>query len=199
MIDALLYAVRDGIRAAGMNYGVHECDIRDSGKPKPECGNVYVAVHDGKTRSVADNQLNEVYDFAVTLTMRVTIPADRIGDQLLARNLALVPLAQRQGFNAKIEQLRTFLHMNWAITVLRNQTPNSANDNLASWGFSTNGADVYGFYEPARYRGTEVPSPVGDEWFEAEPTGDNFGIKAQMRFEGAKRLQPVLLPSGPFV
>lgn len=198
MIDALLYAVRDAIRAAGINYGKAECEIQDDGKPPPRAGNVFVAVHDGKTRPSSGNNkrnLEELYDFSVTLTMRVTVAMDRIGDQLIARNLALVPLAQRQGFNAKVEQLRAFLHMNWPITVLTGQTPNSANDNLIAWCTGT----VGGFGLPASFEGADVPALAGPDWLGAEPDSDKFAIKAEMRFSGAERLQPQTLPQGPFV
>jgi hypothetical protein len=217
MIDALLYAVRDGIRAAGMNYGIAECEIVDDGRPPPRAGNVFVAIHGGKTRpgSANDNNLYEMYDFLVTLTMRVTIPMDRVGDQLIARNLPLtinnVPAAQRQGFNAKIEQLRAYLHMNWQITVLQNHTPNSANDNLAAWATTTapNGI-VYGFVEPMRYRGSEVPSLQGGEWMGVEPEYERYSgkkneregefcVKSEMRFADAKRFQPVTSAQGSLV
>ncbi len=214
MLDALLYAIRDGIRAAGMNYGKAECEIQDDGRPPPRAGNVFVAIHGGKTRpgSANDNNLYELYDFAVTLTMRVVIPLDRVGDQLIARNLPLknindVSQAQRQGFNAKLEQLRAYLHMNWRRTVLTGQTPNSANDNLVAWATGT----VYGFVEPMRYRGAEIPSLRGGEWLGAEPETTRykgqeiasdesaFAIKSEMKFEGTKRFQPLTAAQGSFV
>lgn len=197
MIDALLYAVRDGIRAAGLNYGRAEVEIMDDGRPPPRCGNVFVVVHGGKSRTgeANDNNLYELFDFLVTLTMRVVVALDRVGDQQIARNIELVPLAQRQGFNAKVEQLRGFLHMNWVITVQQGQVPNSANDNLAAWASGT----VYGFTEPARYKGAEIPHLVGGEWFAADPDAADMGIVSELRFEGAKRFQPVLAPVGPFV
>lgn len=197
MIDSLLYAVRDGIRAAGFNYGKAECEITDDGKPPPRAGNVFVAVHGGKSRPGGANSrnLDELFDFSVTLTMRVTVSLDRVGDQQIARNLELVPLAQRQGFNAKVEQLRGFLHMNWRITVLQSQTPNSANDNLAAWCSGT----IYGFVEPARYQGAEVPILVGAEWMGAEPDSEDFAIKSELRFAGARRFQPTTASVGVFV
>jgi hypothetical protein len=136
-----------------------------------------------------------LYDFSVTLTMRVTISADRVGDMLIARNLALVPLAQRQGFNAKVEQLRAFLHSNWAMTVLTGQTPNSANDNLAAWATGT----VYGFVEPARWSGADSPTLIGPDWLGADADSDDFAVKAELRFGGAKRFQPQTAATGAFV
>lgn len=198
MIDALLYAVRDGIRAASMSYGRAECEIMPDGKPPPRAGNVFVAIHGGKSRAGAanDNSLFELFDYAVTLTMRVTV-LDRVGDQLIARNIALVPQGQRQGFNAKLEQLRAYLHMNWQITVLQGQTPNSANDNLAAWATGT----VYGFCEPARYKGGEIAALVGAEWFgtSTEEGAEEFGVKSELRLEGAKRFQPQRAAQGSFV
>jgi hypothetical protein len=187
--------VRDAIRAAGFNYGKTECEIMDDGRPPPRCGAVFVAVHGGSSRSIADNQLFELYSFSVTLTMRLArVSFDRIGDQLIARNVARDPLANREGFNAKVEQLRALLHMNWRVTVLTGQTPNSANDNLSAWATGT----VYGFCEPARYRTSEVPKLVGGDWFGAEPDIEDFGVKSEIRFEGAKRFQPQTAAVGPF-
>jgi hypothetical protein len=182
-----------------MNYGKAECEIMDDGKPPPRAGNVFAAVHGGRSHpgQANDNNLFELFDLSVTLTMRVTVPLDRLGDQLIARNVALVPFAQRQGFNAKIEQLRGFLHMNWGITVLQGQTPPSANDNLAAWVTGT--AAVYGFCEPARYQGAEVPALVGADWLGAEPDSEDFALKSELRFVNAKRFQPVLAQVGPFV
>jgi hypothetical protein len=196
LIDALLYAVRDAVRAAGINYGYAECEVRDDGKPPPRCGNVFVAVHGGKSRGQRDNQLFELIDYSVTVTMRLgSVSIDRVGEQLIARNIVLAPIGYRQGFNAKVEQLRAFLHMNWAMTVLPNQTPNSANDNIAAWATGT----VYGFCEPARYQGAEISKLVGGEWFAADPDVEDFGVKAELQFAGAKRFQPQTLPMGPFV
>ena len=195
MIDALLYAVRDGIRAAGFRYGIAECEIMDDGRPPPRCGNTFVAIHAGADRSTADNQLHEYFSFLVTLTARVTVPLDRVGDQQLSRNLERAPLGIRQGFYAKRDQLRAYLHMNWQITVYTEQNPPSANDNLSSWLTGT----VYGFCEPARYKGSSVAKLVGGEWFGADPESEDMGIVSEMRFEGARRFQPQTTAQGPFV
>jgi hypothetical protein len=167
----------------------------DDGRPPPRCGNFFAAIHDGMMHSDADNQLNELYSFSVTLTMRLIAPLDRVGDQQIARNIVRVPLGERQGFNAKAERLRRFLHMNWTITVLTGQTPNSANDNLAAWATGT----VYGFNEPMRFRSMEAPKLAGGEWFGAEPDAVDMGIRAVLTFERCRRFQPVTAASGPFV
>lgn len=196
-----------------MNYDQATCQIMDDGRPPPRAGNVFVAIHGGKSRagSANDNNLYELFDFLVTLTMRIIIPLDRVGDQLIARNLPLtindVPAAQRQGFNAKIEQLRAYLHMNWQITVLQGQTPNSANDNLAAWTTTTT---VYGFVEPMRYNGAEIPVMQGGEWMGVDPEYERYSgkknaregefcVKSEMKFEGAKRFTPLLSAQGSFV
>lgn len=186
--------MRDGIREAGLNYDHATCEIMDDGRPPPRCGKFFAAVHDGMTRSDADNQLNEWYDFVVTLTVRVTVPLDRVGDQQIARNIVRVPLGERQGFYAKADRLRRFLHMNWAVTVLTGQTPNSANDNLAAWATGT----VYGFVEPMRFTSMEAPRLVGGEWFGAEPDAEDTGIKSALTFSRCRRFQPVTAASGPF-
>lgn len=194
MIDALLYAVRDGIRAAKIGYGVAECELMDDGRPPARCGNFFAAIHDGATRSDKDNQLDERYDFTVTLTMRITVPLDRVGDQQISRN-TIRTLARKQGFNAKVDQLRVLLHMNWKMVCLTDQDPPSANDNLKAWSTGT----VYGFSEPMRFRGVEFPKLVSGEWFTAMPEAKDMGVKAALTFRDCRRFQPVTEQSGPFV
>ena len=196
MLDALLYAVQDHIRAAGMNYDQATCGVQDSGQPPPRCGNFFVAVHGGKSSPGPANSrnLDELFGFSVTLTMRVTVPLDRLGDQQFYRNIERIPLGYRQGFAAKVEQLRAFLHMNWRMTVLTGQTPNSANDNIIAWATGT----VYGFVEPARFMGMEVARLVGGEWFAAEPEAEDIGLVSELRFDRAKRLQPQTASVGVF-
>ena len=196
MIDALLYSVRDTIRAANIGYGHAECEIMEDGKPPPRCGNWFAAVHDGTSRSTADNQLFELYDFSVTLTARLgRVSVDRVGDQLIARNLVRAPLGNREGFNARVEQLRALLHMNWNMVVVTGRTPASANDNLAAWATGT----VYGFCEPARYRGVPRVTETPSDWFGDDPDMESLGIKAELRFVNAKRFQPITQAIGPFV
>ena len=195
MIDALLFAVRDGIRAAEFNYGIAECEITDGGRPPPRCGNWFVSVHDGFARSIADNQLFELYGFSVTITARLgRVSIDRVGDQLIARNIVRAN-ANREGLNAKVEQLRAFLHMNWKVVVLSGQVPNSANDNLAAWSTGT----VYGFCEPMRYKSVSRPMETPPDWFGEDPGQESFGIKAELQFDNAKRFQPQFAPAGGFV
>jgi len=184
VIDALLYGARDLIRSAGLGYGVRECEIMPDGRPTPRCGDVFVAVYELPSRSTNDNCLMEYFGFGVTLTMRAANTSyDRIGDTLLARR-GPQALAREIGFNQRAEALRAFLHMNWAVI-------GAANNLIAEW--TTTGLVVYGFCEPARYRGMETPTLVGGDWFLAQPDAEDVGLKAELRFEDARRLQPIAL------
>lgn len=195
MIDAIIYAARDGLRAANIGLGFAECEIMDDPKPPPRCGNLFASVHDGAMRNDRQNQLMELYSFAVTLTMRVVVPMDRIGDQLLYRNLVR-DTARKQGFYAKADQIKNLIHMNWAMFILPNQTPPSANDNLTTW---VGSGTVYGFCEPAMFLNMEQAKVVGGEWFSAEPEAEDSGVKSTIVFGRCKRMQPQTKPSGPFV
>ena len=195
MMDALLFAVRDGIRAAGYGYGTAECEIMGNGQPPVPCGNIFVAVHEGPSRSTARRNLDEYFAFLITLTMRVSVPIDRVGDQLLASKLARSYGKGNPSFNARMEQLRGLLHMNWNFTVVQGRTPNSANDNIAAW---TPDGSVYGFIEPAGYVGRDKPELVGGDWFGAVPEAEDVGLKCELRFDGARRMQPQTLAVGPY-
>ena len=196
MIDALLFAVRDGIRAQSFGYGSADlCEIMPDGKPPAGSGNIFVSVYETTSRSTARRNLDEYFSFAVTLTMKVTAPMGRIGDQQLASKLARTSTKGQPSFNARMEQLRAFLHMNWLRTVSMNQTPASANDNLGAW---TPSGNVYGFIEPAAYRGRGIPELVGGDWFAADPTDVPVGLKCEMRFDDARRMQPMTAGVGPY-
>ncbi len=183
MIDALLFAVRDAIWGAGFGYDGKTCDVRDAGEPKPQMGAVWISVHQADSSSKNDNCLMEYFGFNLTLTMRVVVPLDRVGDRLLAVKMARKAGPNGQpGFNARAEQLRAFMHMNWA-------TIGIANNNMVAW--ETEAPLVYGFTEPARYRGMEIPQLMGPDWLSAEPEGDNGGLKAQLDFRDARRLQAI--------
>jgi hypothetical protein len=183
VIDALMYAVRDTLRNT---YGYAECEIMDDGRPPPRAGGTFISVHGAKVRSDRDNQLMEYYDFSVTLTVRITIAEDRVGDQLLHRNIARL-IAEREGLWAKVEQLRRALHMSWPVLA-------AANENMRQW---LDGV-VYGFCEPARYTGCTSPKLVGGEWFTADPDAEDVGVTAELSFAGARRMQPQTLAVGPF-
>lgn len=193
MIDALLVAVKDTIINAGINFDQATCRIRDDGRPTPRAGNWFVSIHGGTSRATADNQLFELYDFSVTLTKRIV--RHSIDNHSPVDERVRDAQGNRYGFNAKIEQLRRILHMNWDMTVLTGKTPNSANDNLIAWGSGT----TYGFVEPPRYRGTEIPTLQGGEWFSSNPEAKDVGIKAQMSFADCKRFQPQTAAVGPYL
>lgn len=183
MIDALLFAVRDAIINGDFGWDARVVSIRPDGQPAPFQGDVAVIVHEGASRSDMDNALNEYFAFAVTLTMRVAVPWDRIGDALLAKKLA-----RKRGpggspsFNSRAEELRAFLHMNWGIL-------QDANDNLIA--MEPDSMSIYGFCEPARYRGMDMPRFVGGEWFSANPEAQDVGLVAELRFEDCRRLQAI--------
>lgn len=181
------------MRAAGIGYDYASCDIMDDGRPPPVAGNFFAAVHGGRSRAgrANDNNLDELFGFSVTLSMRITVSPDRAGTQQIARDVAL-ELVRKQGFNARLEQLRALLHMNWKMVVMQGQDPASANDNLAAWAEGT----VYGFVEPARYGGMDQMRMVGAEWFGGQPDDQDVGVACEMRFDGARRFQHITQAEG---
>jgi hypothetical protein len=176
MIDALLFATRDVLYESGLGYDQRTCDIRDDGKPTPRCGKIYLAIYAGPTRSQMKNALDEYYSFRLMLTQRVNVPLDRIGDAELASKTA-----RDTGFNKRAHLVKILCHQNWQILFLAN---NYLVDLFPD-------ADIlYGFAEAAQFTGMDVPVLVGGEHFSASDSKD-VGLKAEMRFDGARRLQPI--------
>lgn len=185
MIDCLLFAVVDQVQAAGYGYDEATCRITPEGRPPADCGEWFASVHQLGSDCGSMNSLDEHLGFAVTLTKRVQVPLDRVGDRELAARLARRRGPNRQpSFNARAEQLKDLLHMGW-------DTLQAANNNLMEWF-----ADrvVYGFAEPAHYANMDEPRLVGPEWFVAsdgQPGSPAVGLVAELRFEGCRRLQPI--------
>jgi hypothetical protein len=181
MIDALLYAARDAVRGGGLGYDRTTCTIMADGRPPPRCGEVFVAVHQHGQMGDMMNALDEYYGWDVTLTMRVTIPLDRVGEQLLSKNLA-ADVARKIGFNYRAQQLKTLLHMNWFLL-------QDANNNLVE--LYPQAPVVYGFAEPAQFVNMDDPDFVGGAWFSAKVDSDDIGLMAALHFDRARRLQPI--------
>jgi len=120
------------------------------------------------------NALNEYFDYAVTLTMRLSnVPLDRVGDQLLA-----LQLAQQTGFNRRANVLASFLHMDWGIL-------GNANNNLVA--MMPDVETIYGFSEPAHFAGMETPILAGNEWFDADPDDNQVALVAELSFVNCRR------------
>jgi len=164
--------VRDGIRT-DLGYDARTCEIMDSGQPPPRCGDVFLAVHPAGSRNDMIGALNEYLAFSVTLTMRVVVPHDRVGDQLLARKLA-----QKVGFNARADQVAVYLHSNW---ILMGQANNLLYE------LSPQATTVYAFSEPWQFLDMDTPSLVGGEWFAAKPEARDVGLVAEIRFGECRR------------
>lgn len=178
MMDALLFGVREAVRGnVALGYGVPQCEICFDGEPPPRCGAIFVAIHPGRVSSESEENLDEYFQFFLTLTMRVTIPIDRVGDQLLCNKLA-----KRNGFNGRVESLRAFLHKNWNVVQLANQQISE---------IVQRGGNVYGFCESPCYKGVQQPHWVGGDWFKSMPDAQDVGIAAMLTFDRVRRIQPI--------
>jgi len=192
MIDALLFGVKHHVLVAAWGYGPNSVDIRVDGRPPPSAGDFFLAIHETGSQSLMDNALDEYFAFDLTLTQRVTVPLDRLGDQELAKKLARQPGPQGQpSFNARLEQLRAHFHMNWMLL-------QTANNLISDWTPSQGGValqyqpsatPVYGFCEPPRYRGLERPHFESGTWFAADPEAEEVGLVGSLHFDDCRRLQ----------
>jgi hypothetical protein len=179
MIDALLFAVRKACWDY-LKYDQANCDVRVDGRP-PDCGDFYLAISEAGASSLMDNALDEYFAFDLTVTHKVYVPLDRIGDQQLASKLSRVRGPKGSpSLNERTERLSHFFHMNWGVL-------QDANLNLAE--FAQSDHAVYGFAEPARYRTTELPRFEGGDWFWAKPEADKVGLVSVVHFDDCRRLQ----------
>jgi hypothetical protein len=191
MFDALLFAWRDSCRTIRGFMDASLCEIvgDPEGRPPARCGDWFLAIHQGNYRSVMKNALDEYYGVLLTLTMRVTVPVDRIGDQLLAKKLASQPFPgstskfPAASFNQRANMLRAVFHQNWVVIA-------AANDYLVK--LLPDVEEVHGFSEPAQFMGGEVPTLVGSEWLGDEPPTETdedvpMALKATLTFDECRR------------
>jgi len=104
-MDALLDAARDRLRAA-LELAPEECSVTPDGKPDPDCGERFVAIHPGGVSNSQQHCLDEYYAFRATVTVRTgQDPRDRRRDG---------------GAWALALKVRAALHMSYDVTALAN-------------------------------------------------------------------------------
>lgn len=180
---ALLLAVRDRLRQptvdGGLAYTAEQCEVMFDGKPKPNCGEFFVAVHAGSWTGRDCEALDESYGVQVTVTRRIAYaPYDRPTDPLTDASDALDKL---------LEAIRAKLHAD--------PGPRAAADpqqypvlTLAN-AYIANPANK--FVEPLRFRDGGTPAFKGADWFHAEGVGDECGVAQTLTFGGARRVQTI--------
>lgn len=172
---ALLEAVRDTLKSV-LHFESKECEITDmSGRPPPMCGKRFIAVHRAGRRGKWQVALDEIYDVAVTVTMRVEQPYDRIGKNLLEK--------QESGMDDLCDRIRSAI----SVDSLTNDIINAANVIL--------GITVNGFIEPLYFQDDNDIRIVSGDWFHADPEAVEVGIACTMKFTGARRIQPLAYAS----
>lgn len=183
MIDALLFAVRNAC-VNDLAYSVRtNVDVRVDGMPPPGCGDVFLAIHQAGSQQTMSNAKDDYYAFDLTLTYRITVPLDRIGDRELASQLARLPGPKGSiSLNNRLDILSNYFHMAWGVI-------GDANNLMAGW--TPNVFVLWGFAEPPRYKNTELPRFENGTWFGADAAAEQVGLVGQLHFDDCRRLQPL--------
>lgn len=176
-VDALMFGTRDMVRE-NLGYSAAQCElVGPEGEPPPRCGQVFLGIHQGEWRNESTESLDEYFGVYATLTMRIGIPLDRIGELIASKT------AEQMGFNRRAERIRAFLHKGEPVIGRANQ-----------WlmKMAPQGSDqIYGFSEPLIFNGMEPPHFVTGSWFGGDPGSIEVGIAARLSFDRARRLQPI--------
>ena len=172
---ALLVAVRDAIKSE-FSLNSDQCEIGFDGHPKPVCGELFVAIHEGGESSSeqGDYDLSEAFAVNVTVTRRTPYaPQDRWGTEILTKADGLSDLCRK---------IRNLVHFSYPIM-------NSANILIPE--------DADKFYHPLLWVNTTPPMEKGPEWFGAardqyeEGMLINTGVTKTVYFGKARRMQHV--------
>lgn len=192
---SLTLAVRDMLRAPVIKNGLaidpNDCDVTFDGRPNPDCGKMFFAVHHGQRTNQLLTGDESMFSVDVTISARANVSFDRIGP-------ALVDWAN--GVMAWADKVWKCLFRNqWGVDPLG--VMNRANEYL----IPTAGGEV----PPDAYQWTEAlyPSrmsqgqPVRPDWFSATEeqqtqrrigtsnTMPFCGLTVVVSFTGAKRIQ----------
>lgn len=148
------------------------CSVRPDGRPKPECGDIFVAIHGADKSPGPSNDQDVGVDITVGLTVTVTYRTAYINDNELDQVYAKQSLA----IEALCDRIITLIHKQYGLM--------GAANNLIS-------GTTQLFIEPLRWLGGDAePTKVGNEWFNptAPEQGGWVGMVMSNRFGQARRL-----------
>lgn len=174
-LPAYLRAVRDHLRLT-QSWDEEVCRVRIDGKPTPDCGQFFVAIHPSRLGPL-DTDLNlgidEMLDIDVTVTVRTgDRPFDLLGEDEL--------LDAYDGLYAYANIIKNSIHQSYYILSLANTHLSSVTNNPNN------------FIEPLRWSGTDCPPTVRDaSWFTAAITDESneYGLSVAVHFRDARRPQ----------
>lgn len=148
-LAAIALATRDTLQTT-FGTDAESCEVGFDGKPKPSCGELYLAVHSPSWQGISgDYDLHEEAQLAVTLTMRIGFaPKDRYG--------IAVWLEATDGMDRRCRQVITALHHNQAVRI-------AANAYLADWGREGSGLII----TPLQFLQAQPVTVRDYTWFDA--------------------------------
>ena len=173
---ALCLAVRDKLQLA-FGWNEAQCDLTPEGKPPAVCGELFVGVsEDGMDNSQAES-LDEIHRVSVVVTKRLPqAPWDRASQEIIHKAVV--------GAEVIADQVKAFVHRNYAILTLANLYLNEAIPSTQT---------IYGFCVPLLYRGQTRAQEKDGSWFQGEADAPSSGVAITMSFGVAERLQSVAL------
>jgi len=172
---AYLLAIRDDFRAPnpnGLGLKTADCDVTPGGKPPPRAGKMFVSIHAGSRSQGSDTHCHREYAAHITLSLRIDMPFDRIGSDVLEQ--AQMGLDDRA--DAIIARMQ---NQQWELMAAANTKIDQAVGELVA----------NGFLEPLRYRSDNGEPVIMDgSWYQGDPDELSAAVLT-IQFGGAKRLQ----------
>lgn len=178
LLTAAEARLRDYLTAAAKGLDGAKCvKVMDDGRPPPNCGPVFFAIHDGGARGTGGRQQSHALDLLQGVTVTISLkylaaPTDRAGRERIAAEAGLLDRA---------DEVIELLHGDEG-------TYGLANTMLAS-------PTGYGWTEPLAFQSRSAVEAKGAEWFWSAARADTqpeppAGLVTVVSLHGARYLAP---------
>lgn len=182
---AIAIAVRNRLQST-FSLDADSCEVGFGPEPKPACGEFYIAIHPVDWSFAGDDyDLDESYQFGVTLTMRMGYAAkDRWGIGVWLGTTTLLPnVINDDGLDARVRRAIVAIHHN---QVQIRQAASLLIDSTRS--------DL--IVTPLTIARIQMPQPRGPDWFMApQPESDQHiaecGVSQTLIFGGGRRVADI--------
>lgn len=169
----MLAQLRVSVAGGGCGYSRLTCGLGPpDGQPPPKAGKFYVSVHRFTRQKVQESSSEWVYNGCLTVSERIQIPWDRIGQEAI--DSALDGINDRCDVVSAVMENAQYVIMNAANVIID----------------ATTGGPYDGFREPFLTMTEGAAEMVTGDWFHGEAM-KSAAVRKTITLSGARRIQKI--------